>query len=84
MKKEVVAYNGIDIRFDGELINLTHMWRAAGGSKNQMPLQWLRLPSTVKFLNALCKKLNVGLSHILGGRCSCTTIPIFIKTLVYL
>ena len=45
-------------------INLTHMWKAAGGSKNQMSLQWLRIPSTVKFIETLAKKnLKVVLTH---------------------
>ena len=51
------------------------MWKAVESPVNQEPWNWLRLPSTDKFLKALCKKLNLELSQVLKktpGRCGGT------------
>ena len=59
-------FNGILIKFDGEQkISLTDLWKASGSVAHQKPVQWLRLPETSKFNNAVSQKLKVGLSHLL-------------------
>lgn len=35
------------------MINATEMWKSVGGNKNNQPYEFLRLPSTIEFINAL-------------------------------
>ena len=53
------SYNGVRINFNGELINLTNMWKAAGGDENQKPQKWLRQDGTRKFLKTLTESPSV-------------------------
>lgn len=70
MAGEIVAftYNEVDVRQnDRTMVNLTDMWRTHGCPESQRPAQWLRLPNTVRFIDALCRQENVGKSHILDA-----------------
>ena len=58
MKKDVETYNQMEIHLDNDMMNLTNMWKAAGGDENQKPQKWLRQDGTRKFLKTLTKKLK--------------------------
>ena len=53
---------------DGELKSLNDLWKLVGSPKNQDPIQWLRLPDTISYLDSECKVQNVGKSHILKSK----------------
>lgn len=42
-------YQGRSIRLRGAMLNLTDLWRAAGGPNNRRPTDWLILDETVRF-----------------------------------
>jgi hypothetical protein len=44
-----LSYQGTTIRLRGAMLNLTDMWRAAGGPENRRPADWLILDETVRF-----------------------------------
>lgn len=55
-------YQGQAVRFSGEgWINATDVAKRFG----KKPAEWLRLPDTAKYMDALARHLNVGESHLL-------------------
>lgn len=53
-------YAGQEVQFDGEAwFNATAVAERFG----KRPIDWLRLPETEKYLDALCRSLKVGKSH---------------------
>ena len=44
-----LTYEGTAIRQRGPMLNLTDMWRAAGGPAARRPADWLRLEDTERF-----------------------------------
>lgn len=55
-------YEGQAVRFSGEgWINATDVAKRFG----KKPAEWLRLPDTAKYMDALARHLNVGESHLL-------------------
>ena len=44
-----LTYEGADIWHRGKMLNLTDMWRAAGGPAARRPADWLRLEDTERF-----------------------------------
>ena len=55
---EELNFNGTLIQLtqsDGfdMMINATEMWKSVNGNKNNQPYEFLRLPSTIEFINAL-------------------------------
>ncbi|QTA86214.1 KilA-N domain-containing protein [Desulfonema magnum] len=58
-ENQALSFNGMEIREDKELgmVSLTDIWKAAKGSKNQAPAQWLNLPRAKFFIRDL---LNEG------------------------
>lgn len=61
-----MEFNGVMVAFEGkERVNLTDLWRAAGSPENKEPRQWVRLPQSIEFIEAVCKNLNVEKSHVL-------------------
>lgn len=59
-----ISFQGTPIRRAEERVNLTDMWRAAGGDPDKRPVDWLRLPGTAQFLEYLAENLKVGKSHL--------------------
>lgn len=57
-----LSYAGVAIRERGEMLNLTDMWKAMECNPSQRPVEWLRLPDTCRFVEALVEK--VGNSHL--------------------
>ena len=66
MKNHIVKFIVDDfcVRTDGDLVNLNDIYALAGSPKNQDPRQWGRLPETIKLIDSIEEKLNVGKSHI--------------------
>lgn len=59
-------FHGIQIAFEGkEQVSLTDLWKASGGDQNQSPTEWLRFSETNKFIEALSKNQNMGITHLL-------------------
>nr|WP_277752580.1 KilA-N domain-containing protein [Pseudodesulfovibrio senegalensis] len=57
------------MRFDGELVNLTTLWKAQGSDHSKRPNNWLVLPSTVEFIETLkSKSQNILLLKSVKGR----------------
>lgn len=57
-----IHYDGQPVRFNSEgWINATDVAKRFG----KKPAEWLRLPDTVKYMDALARHLNVGESHLL-------------------
>lgn len=56
-KLDALVYNGVTIRESGERLNLTDMHNAAGSPKNLRPVDWLRLPGTVRLIEHLKDEL---------------------------
>ncbi len=46
---EALTYQGSAIRRRGAMLNLTDMWRAAGGPPHRRPADWLALEETARF-----------------------------------
>lgn len=66
MKNHIVKFvvDDFHVRTDGDLVNLNDIYVLAGSPKNQDPRQWGRLPETIKLIDSIEEKLNVGKSHI--------------------
>jgi len=47
---DTLVYQGTDISFEAEQLNLTDMWRAAGGDLSKQPAKWRALPSAQEFI----------------------------------
>ena len=63
---DLVEFNGVNIKFDDEQkVSLTDLWKAVGGTRSQSPNNWISLPESQKFVQAVARKLNTGLSCIL-------------------
>jgi hypothetical protein len=61
-----MEFNGVMVAFHGkDEVNLTDLWRAIGSPENKEPRQWVRLPQSIEFIEAVCRKLNVEKSHVL-------------------
>lgn len=61
-----MEFNGVLVTFKGkEEVNLTDLWRAIGSPENKEPRQWVRLPQSIEFIEAVCRNLNVEKSHVL-------------------
>lgn len=57
-------YNGVEIELnESRLVNLTAMWRAAGGTDGQRPAQFARRAGK-EFIDDLARNLNVAKCHI--------------------
>jgi hypothetical protein len=55
-------YEGQAVRFNSDgWINVTDVAKRF----NKKPAEWLRLPETIKYMDALARHLNVGESHLL-------------------
>ena len=54
-----------NIHSDGEMINLTDLWKEAGSPKNKELKDWLRKDTTDTFVNTVCKILKVEKTHLL-------------------
>jgi hypothetical protein len=51
LNKDVVAYEGFEIRFkDNELVNQTNPWKAAGSVHRKEPHEWVGQKSTQEFI----------------------------------
>lgn len=61
------VFNGITIGFnqDQQQVNLTNLWKAAGGQRNQDPYHWSVLPESTKFIDTVSQSLNCGKSTVL-------------------
>lgn len=57
-------YNGSVIRIDDEKLNLTDMWRAAGGPENREPYNWARFEGAA-FIEAVAMNLNLSETQVL-------------------
>lgn len=57
-----LEFHGKPIRIDGEMLNLTDMWKASSGDKTKAPAQWMRSATAEAFIDAV--SVNVGKSHI--------------------
>lgn len=51
-------YNGTLIRDQGEMLNLTDMWKAAGTPVSRRPSHWLQFPETIEFVAEVSKKVR--------------------------
>jgi hypothetical protein len=56
-----LQYQGQTINERDDMLSLTDMWRAAGGTDNKRPVDWLRSPSTSEFVEHISGV--VGKSH---------------------
>jgi hypothetical protein len=65
MSESRLTYNGRPIRERGEMLSLTDMWRAAGGSDSQRPSKWLEIDGTDVFVNHISSLLNVPVGDII-------------------
>jgi hypothetical protein len=67
--KATLLYQDGKVRFEislnGELVNLTDMWKAAGSDSNRKPVIWFRHEGTQDFVVALEKELKVTVNHLL-------------------
>ena len=50
---------------NGDMVNLNQLHLASGKRKNQAPAQWLRLATSIRFIDKLTEYANVDKSHIL-------------------
>jgi hypothetical protein len=69
--KELALFNNdlgllvVNIQINGEMMNLTDLWKAAGSPKSKDLRFWLRQDGTVELINSVCRKLNVIQNHVL-------------------
>lgn len=76
--KTALVYQGKPIREDGEMLNLTDMWRAAGGDPSRKPAKWLETEQArdfIEFVESNLKVRNADLDLIRserGGRAPAT------------
>jgi hypothetical protein len=57
--------NGVEICFDGELVNLTSLWKAAGGVERNKPVKWLTNEGAKDFISSLAKEFKSQESDLL-------------------
>ena len=55
-----------DLRTDGEMVNITDLWKANGSIEMKAPKYWLRQESTKGFVLALCKLQKVTENHLIN------------------
>lgn len=55
-----LVYGGVQIREDGERLNLTDFWKAGGSPKNVRPNDWMVLSSTKRLLRHFELEMNQG------------------------
>lgn len=60
----VLQFNGNVIRDAGQSLNLTDMWKAAGGKASQSPAKWREIDATKEFLAYVAETIRPGDSLI--------------------
>ena len=60
-----IQHNGVSVRSsdDGEMLNLTDMWKACGSDPNKKPAHWLQSDAAKSFVEFLEETLNVRQEH---------------------
>ena len=71
MKKEITLFDtnnhlSFDLRTDGEMINITDLWKANGSIETKAPKFWLGQESTKGFVLALCKLQKVTETYLIN------------------
>jgi hypothetical protein len=72
--KELTLYNQeqakliASIHYEGEMVSLTDLWKAAGSPKNKDPRFWVRNETTIQLVETVQNILNVSKSHILKSK----------------
>ena len=61
---EKFVYKNNPIRFDGETINMTDMWRAAGSPDRLPPAKWRAQERSEGFVNAITVLENIPLEDV--------------------
>lgn len=63
------TFNGVVVMRDGEVINLTDLWRAAGSPPNKRPVDWLRFQGSdfVEHVETVCGTHDLSSSSGRGG-----------------
>lgn len=60
-----LTYQGQPIHERGEMLSLTDMWRAAGGTDSQRPAKWLEIDATQQFVEYLKSTVRTGDSELI-------------------
>lgn len=60
-----LVYRDSEIHARGEMLSLTDMWRAAGGTDSQRPSKWLEIDGTEVFVIHISDLLNVPVADII-------------------
>jgi len=63
--KKAVAKIIANIHYEGEIVSLTDLWKAAGSPKNKGPKFWLRIDSTIQLIATVGSILKVSENHLL-------------------
>lgn len=58
--------SSFDLRTNGEMVNLTDIWKGAGSPKSKDPRFWVRNESTIQLIETVGGILNVSESHIIN------------------
>jgi hypothetical protein len=61
---QALTYNKTPIHIDGEELNLTDMWRAAGRPKGREVWKWRELPGCDRFIEHIVAAYNLRLSEV--------------------
>jgi len=54
----IIDFNGIQIAFEGDKINLTHLWKSTGSKHSQRVQKWLLQDESQKFVGAVAEDLK--------------------------
>lgn len=63
--KALVSWNGIDIAGKGEMLCLTHMWKAEGSPRGKEPWRWLETDHAKQFVDFIRESHNLVLSEVI-------------------
>ena len=69
--KEITLFDSnnhlqFNLRSEGEMVNLTDLWKGAGSPKSKDPRFWVRNESTIQLIETVGGILNVSESHIIN------------------
>ncbi len=61
MSNLVLSYNGIDVRNsnDGEMLNLTDMWKACGSDPSKRPAKWMETDAAKDFVEYVRENIGI-------------------------
>ncbi len=62
--RDIATFQGMDIKLEDEMMNLTDMWKASGKNDDYKPARWVRQADASKFIESVAKNEKVLVEHL--------------------